>query len=143
GSSGLPLVYIAASKEDRECARKLQKVAVACKGAARIMEDQDPGKDLREVKYAGAVIFVYGNAQRQFVDYWLRKYFPMKRQTRKDRIEAIYRAPPSKSNAADDFNMDWHGLRKCGSHDELKVQCMRDILAELHGNGGCCRECRK
>src|SRR5262249_59209804 len=38
----LPLVYIAASWEDRDCAEMLQEIAVSFKGAAKIMENENP-----------------------------------------------------------------------------------------------------
>jgi hypothetical protein len=138
----LPLVYITASKEDRENAEKLQEIAVNWKGAAKIMEDENPREDFEQiVGSAAVVIFLYGNANRSFVDGWLRTYFTeIKKKAQKQPIETIYRAPPQKALPAEKLNMNWHGLRKCGEYDAFKPECMVNILKELtKGNGECPR----
>jgi len=140
--SGAPFVYITASEEDQECAQQLKRIVVDCNGAARIMEDEDPDNDLKEqVRHAAAVVFLYGKARRRFVDDWLAKYYRIKRKQRKNRIETIYNAPPTKSQPTDQLKTDWNGLRKCGSYEVFNPGCMRNILAELNGSNGRCAEC--
>jgi hypothetical protein len=141
-----PFIYIAAAKEDRERARDLQRIAVVRKGAATIMDDDNPGKDFTEkVKHAAAVVFLYGGAERSFVGKWLDAYLTkhrLKEKPRRQRIETVYRAPPRKDPPDDQLNTDWHGLRKCGEYTKFNEDCMNHILNELTGGGATCPNCR-
>jgi len=145
--SGQPLIYIAASTEDRAHARDLQQIAVDRKGAATIMNGDNPGKDFREkVKHAAAVVFLYGGAQSSFVGKWLDAYltkYRLREKPLRQRIETVYRAPPSKNPPADELDTDWHGLRKCGEYNRFNEDCMHHILNELTGGGATCpNKCR-
>ncbi len=143
-SKPFPFVYITASKEDQECAERLQQLAVGLKCAAKIMEEENPAKDFEErVRHADAVIFSYGNARHEFVNKWVQKYFDQQYLNEgsapRERIEALYRSPPSKQPPP--LGTDWPHLRKCGSYEEFNPECMKSILGELTEGNAECSKC--
>jgi hypothetical protein len=133
-----PFIYIAAHPEDLDRALKLKTVADTL-GAARIMEDENKLRDfLSQVPDAEAVLFLYGDAPRKFVDEWLAKYRKLKTTQFKTypQLEAVYYAPPPKTEMERKLRTGWKGLREFGSEETFNLEDMRKIFAELRGDIG-------
>jgi hypothetical protein len=131
-----PFIYITAHPEDLDRALKLKTVADTL-GAARIMEDENKLRDfLSQVPDAAAVVFLYGDAPRKFVDEWLAKYRKLKTTQFKTcpQLEAVYYAPPPKSETERKLRTGWKGLREFGSQETFILEDMRKIFAELRGD---------
>jgi len=134
-SGHAPFIYITAHPEDLDRALKLKGIADSL-GAARIMEDQNKLKDfIEQVPFAEAVVFLYGDAPRKFVDDWLAKYLKLKTTQFKThpQLEAVYYAPPPKSETQRQLRTGWKGLRAFGSQDAFTPEDMRKIFVELRG----------
>lgn len=128
-----PFIYIATDEGDLARAFELKKV-VEQHGAARIMEENDKLNDFKQqVPDAEAVIFLYGNAPREFIDSWLDTYRRLKstEQPRKTaRMEAVYYAPPPKT-VERQLRNGWSGLREFGSQENFTTEAMQDFLSAL------------
>jgi hypothetical protein len=85
---------------------------------------------------ASGVVFLHGNATRQFVDRWLREFV---RKTRLLKIHpmlaALYQAPPEKTEE-DEPLVPIDELRVEGSQKEFTLQGIEKICAELCGDRG-------
>ena len=128
-----PFIYIATDEGDLERAFELKRV-VEEHGAARIMEENDKLNDFKQqVPDAEAVIFLYGNAPREFIDSWLDTYRRLKstEQPKKTaRMEVVYYAPPPKT-VDRKLRNGWHGLREFGSQENFTTEAMKDLLFAL------------
>jgi hypothetical protein len=127
-------IYITASNEDLERALELKKIGNT-RGAIRIMEDEDKLKDFKkQIRRSKAVVFLYGDAPRRFVDLWLDKYSQEKgKLKRPPQIEAIYLAPPPKDRVEHQLRTGWKGLRELGSQETFNPEEILTIFAELDG----------
>jgi hypothetical protein len=128
-----PYIYITAHREDLARALELKEVADGL-GAARIMEDDRKLQDfIEQVPYAEAIVFLYGEAPRKFVDDWLAKYLKLKATQFKShpQLEGVYFAPPPKNETERRLRTGWRGLRAFGSQDAFSAEDMRRIFAEL------------
>lgn len=128
-----PFIYITAADEDLSRAFELKEIADTL-GAAKIMEDEDKLKDFRkQVADAEAVVFLYGDAPRKFVDDWLATYLKWRtKQVKKSpQMEVVYYAPPPKSGSTQKLRTGWKGLREYGSQDTFSAEDIYKIFAEL------------
>jgi hypothetical protein len=128
-----PYIYITAHREDLDRALELKEVADHL-GAARIMEDERKLQDfIEQVPHAEAVVFLYGEAPRKFVDDWLAKYLKLKSTQFKShpQLEGVYFAPPPKNETERKLRTGWRGLRAFGSQEAFSADDMRRIFAEL------------
>jgi hypothetical protein len=128
-----PYIYITAHREDLDRALELKEVADSL-GAARIMEDERKLQDfVEQVPHAEAIVFLYGEAPRKFVDDWLAKYLKLKATQFKShpQLEGVYFAPPPKNQSERKLRTGWRGLRAFGSQEAFSAEDMRRIFAEL------------
>jgi hypothetical protein len=132
-----PFIYITAHQEDLSHAFALKEIADTL-GGARIMEDSNKLKDFVEnVPFAEAVIFIYGDAPRRFIDDWLARYRKLKASEFKScpKLEGVYYAPPPKGQIDRRLRTGWKGLREFGSQEKLLLDDIRRIFSELHSGG--------
>ena len=98
------------------------------------MEENDKLNDFKQqVPDAEAVIFLYGNAPREFIDSWLDTYRRLKstEQPKKTaRMEVVYYAPPPKT-VDRKLRNGWNGLREFGSQENFTTEAMKDLLFAL------------
>ena len=128
-----PFIYITADKADLNRALELKAVANTV-GAVKIMDDENRLKDFKEqIEEAEAVVFLYGDAPRKFVDDWLAKYLKLKmtRLRKAPRVEVVYYAPPPKTETERKLRTGWRGLRELGSQESFTPEDIREIFAEL------------
>jgi hypothetical protein len=132
-----PFVYIAADSSDLPLAREIQAAArkeadvdVMAEEESKRVEDFDGG-----LKQATAVVFLYGGAERKFINWWLKQYM---RKTRLwkvyPKLTALYYAPPKKDTEQEPL---WgvEELRTVGSQEKFSLEPIDQICAELRGAG--------
>jgi hypothetical protein len=84
---------------------------------------------------ADAVVFLYGNAPRGFVDEWLKQYRKRKPELKHaPKVEAVFFAPPPKTDVNNKLRMGWKGLQEVGSQDSFFPQEIEKIVAELQSD---------
>jgi hypothetical protein len=133
-----PYLYITADTSDLGLARKLQAAARKRTVAVVMEEDESQRREDFEngLMQASGVVFLHGNATRQFVDRWLREFV---RKTRLLKIHpmlaALYQAPPEKTEE-DEPLVPIDELRVEGSQKEFTLQGIEKICAELCGDRG-------
>jgi hypothetical protein len=131
-----PYLYIAADTTDLHFARLLQ--AAARKRTVADVMVQDEGKRREDfvdgLVQASGVIFLYGNAQREFVDLWLKEFVRKTRLLKvRPRLAALYQAPPEKTKEQEPL-VPIEELRTEGSQKEFSLQGIERICAELCGD---------
>ena len=99
------------------------------------MEDEGKLKDFKkQISRSKAVVFLYGDAPRRFVDLWLDKYSQEKGKLKNPpQIEAVYFAPPPKDRDEHQLMTGWKGLRELGSQEAFIPDDILKIFAELDG----------
>jgi TIR domain len=127
-------IYIAADDPDLGEALELKAVALKA-GTAEVMEQKNRRKNFNDgIEMADAVVFLYGNAPRGFVDEWLKQYRKRKPELKHaPKVEAVFFAPPPKTDVNNKLRMGWKGLQEVGSQDGFFPQEIEKIVAELQG----------
>jgi hypothetical protein len=134
--SGRPYIYITADTADLHWARQLQETArkrtvAFVMSQVKAQRRRDFEKGLRQ---AAGVIFLYGDAKREFVEGWINELAHKVQQPLLDRtLKVLYRAPPDKTKD-DEPLVPFDGLRTEGSYKEFTLQGIEKICAELCGD---------
>ena len=88
------------------------------------------------LKQASGMVFLYGSAERHFIDRWLKEYV---RKTRLlgvfPKLAALYQAPPKKE-ADQEPLVPFDELRTVGSQEVFTLEAMEQICSELLGERG-------
>jgi hypothetical protein len=128
-------IYIAADDPDLGEALELKAVALKA-GTAEVMEQKNRRKNFNDgIEMADAVVFLYGNAPRGFVDEWLKQYRKRKPELKHaPKVEAVFFAPPPKTDVNNKLRMGWKGLQEVGSQDSFFPQEIEKIVAELQSD---------
>ena len=128
-----PYLYITADTPDLRYAREVQAVARKRTVADVMLEDESERRaDFEEgLKRAAGVVFLYGDAERRFIDRWLKEYV---RKTSllqvHPKLVALYQAPPRKTADAEPL-VPFDDLRTVGSQEEFSLEPIEEICAEL------------
>jgi hypothetical protein len=129
-----PYLYITADEPDLGFARKLQATARK-KTDADIMETNEENRraDFEEgLKQAAGMVFLYGDAERYFIDRWLKEYVRKTRYLKvHPKVAVLYQAPPKKK-AEQEPLVPFDELRTVGSQDEFSLDAIEQICAELN-----------
>jgi TIR domain len=129
-----PYLYITADTPDLRYAREVQAVARKRTVADVMLEDESERRaDFEEgLKRAAGVVFLYGDAERRFIDRWLKEYV---RKTSllqvHPKLVALYQAPPKKTADAEPL-VPFDELRRVGSQEEFSLEPIEEICAELY-----------
>jgi hypothetical protein len=128
-----PYLYITADTTDLAFARQLQAAARTRIVTEIMIQDESQRRnDFEEgLKHASAVVFLYGNTKRPFVDFWLKEFVRKIQPFKPDsKFTALYLAPPEKGEE-DEPLVPFDGLRKEGSYKEFTLQGIENICSEL------------
>jgi TIR domain len=135
-SSQKPYLYITADTVDIPLARQLQVAARRRTVADVMVQDEQRRRDDFEegLRQAGGMVFLYGGAEPQFIDRWLKEFVRKSRLLNVNpKVSALYLAPPER-NEAEEPLVPTEELRTLGSHKEFTVQGIEKICAELCGD---------
>lgn len=128
-----PYLYITANSPDLQIARAVQVAARKYTVADVMSEDKsERRKDFAKgLKQAAGVIFLYGDADRQFIDRWLKEYIRATRLLNVyPKVAALYQAPPKKK-AEEEPLVPFDELRTIGSQEKFNLGAVEQICAEL------------
>ena len=131
-----PYLYITADTSDLRLARALQ--AAARKRTVAVVMEEDEAHRREDFEQgllqASGVVFLHGNATRQFVDRWLKEFVKKTRLLKiHPKVAALYQAPPEKAEE-DEPLVPIEELRIEGSQKEFTLQGIEKICAELCGD---------
>jgi TIR domain len=129
----MPDLYIIADTIDLRLARKLKDAAARNRADAVVM-DQNEAQRRDEfeqaLKWASVVIFLHGQAQRQFIEAWLNEFVRKTHRLRIHPIAVLYQAPPEKAEK-DQPCIPSGEVRIEGSQKEFTVEGIERICATL------------
>jgi hypothetical protein len=126
-----PYLYITADTSDLTFARELQTAARKRTVADVMTDDEAKRRDDFEqgLMQASAVVFLHGNAKRQFVNLWLKEFVRKQIHSRFAERTWLYQAPPEKT--IEDEPLKPIELRVEGSQKEFTLEGIERICAEL------------
>jgi hypothetical protein len=79
------------------------------------------------------VVFLYGEGKREFLDGWLSTYAKLRAngETKPPHVEALYRAPPPKSDIKRKLRAPMGSFLRLGSEEAFTLEGMQAIFEEL------------
>lgn len=131
-----PYVYITADDPDLDYALQFKEAAESTLKLSDcdIIAATDRRANFEEaIKITDIIIFLYGSGNPEFVDNWLRQYAKLKANglAKPPEIEALYRAPPPKSDSRYKLRGPLGSFISFGSEELFTLEGVEKVFEEL------------
>jgi hypothetical protein len=131
-----PYVYITADDPDLDYALQFKEAAESQLKLSDcdIIAATDRKTNFEEaIKITDIMVFLYGAGNPEFVDNWLRQYAKLKANglAKPPEVEALYRAPPPKSDSGHKLRGPLGSFISLGSEELFTLEGIEQVFEEL------------
>jgi hypothetical protein len=131
-----PYVYITADDPDLDYALQFKEAAESQLKLSDcdIIAATDRRTNFEEaIKITDIMVFLYGAGNPEFVDNWLRQYAKLKANglAKPPEVEALYRAPPPKSDSGHKLRGPLGSFISLGSEELFTLEGIEQVFEEL------------